>query len=192
MSAISSPQAAGGDQSRGDQAFARDARRLPLAPDRLLAPVTEGAFNDAHAADERRELAGLERAGVVGPRQAAVQGEVLLDQAGAQGRGGQRDLDAGRMVREADRPAEGGGERRHGPQVGLPGGGRIAADAVEQDEGRVPRLLDRADGVADLPKVGHPRREDDRAAFAGDVREQREVGDLAGGDLKGGDAEALK
>ena len=64
------------------------------------------------AVHQRGEFVGLQRERRVRSAVGAPQGEVLLDQAGAERHRRNRHLDAERVVGETDRTAELGGERR--------------------------------------------------------------------------------
>ena len=76
---------AGGDRPRGDDALARRRGVVELGGGRPLDAVAQGDLDGAQGEHHLGERAGFERGAVVGPRQAAVEREVLLDDARRRG-----------------------------------------------------------------------------------------------------------
>ena len=176
----------------GHQAAARDPRHVRLRRHRFLAAVAEGRLHAAHAADELRELRGLEGGGMVRARRRPVQGHVLFEHAGPARHRGQRDLDAERVVGETDRHLEARRERIHGAQVRVAGRGRVAAHAMEQREIAAARLTDGVHGRFHLGQIGHAGGDEEGPSLRRHVGEKRKIGDLSGGDLEGGHVERIE
>jgi hypothetical protein len=61
--------------------------------------------------------------------------------------------------------------------------------ALQQRELTRTGVARRGEGVVDLAEGRHARRQDHRLAVARDARQERQVGELAGADLEGGDVE---
>ena len=85
--------------------------RAELAVVDLLHAVAEGRLDGADVADQALQALRLDRGGLVGAPHGAVEGDVPLDEGGAEGDGGQRGLQArsrgrsSRSARSGTRPA---------------------------------------------------------------------------------------
>ena len=176
----------------GDKALACDCRRVGFARRGLLASVPERSFDIANAAHHRGKRRRFERGGVIGAGQRAVEREVLFDDARAECDGGERDLAAERVIGESDRKFECGAHGFHRAQIHIRGRGGIAAHAMQQRERSVAFPCDRGDGGLHFGERGHAGGENDRAALAGEMREERQVRDFAGGNLEGAQIERFE
>ena len=73
----------------------------------LLDAVAEGGLDDADVADQAVQALRLDGGGLVGAPHGAVEGDVALDEGGAEGDGGQRGLQAA-LVAASSRSARSG------------------------------------------------------------------------------------
>ena len=95
----------------------------------------------------------------------------------------------------SDQPAGTPKARAHAPiarRLASAGRRRVARDAVEQRDRHVAGRRDHVERVGDLEHVRHPRGDEQRPALARQVREERDVRELAGADLEGGHVEAVE
>ena len=123
---------------------------------------------------------------MVGPRQGAVEREVLLEHDGSQGRGGHRHRVALGVVGVADRHAEGVAHGDHGPQIDVGRRRRVLGRAV-QDGDAVARAagdLEHGQRRAHLGQRRHAGRDDQRQAQRGDPAQVGHVDELAAGHLE--------
>ena len=129
---------------------------------------------------------------MVRARQGLIEGEVLLDHRRVQCDRRQGDIDPGRVVGEAGRPAELSAHGGHGAQVGVGRVGRVVGDAVEDGERPATLAFERGDRAPNLVQARHAGGQNDRFGAAGDVAQQRQVGDLPGRHLEGGHAQIVQ
>ena len=132
----------------------------------------------------------LDGGGLVGAPHGAVEGDVPLDEGGAEGDRGEGGLQAGLVAAVADRDVRvlvlQGVDH---PQVELLGLGRVGRRGVAEQDVVAAQDLD---GVPDLLGGGHARREDDGAAGGAHGAQQLVVGQRGGGDLVAGHVELLQ
>ena len=125
---------------------------------------------------------------MIGPGEAAVEGEVLLHHAGAEGDGGRRHVDAQAMVREAHRDAEGVAHRGHRAQVHAARRRRVEGGALEQDDVAVAGGGASTERVGDVLVAGEAGGEDHGTAPGRRMADEGQVHDLEGRDLVRRDA----
>lgn len=82
------------------------------------------------------------------------------------------------MVGQADFAAKQFTHMRNGENVGVAGGGRVSAGALEQNQVLAPGLTGGAYCVIELGDTGHAGGDDHRFAGGGDAADQRQVGVL--------------
>ena len=146
--------------------------RLPLAGCHAFDAVAKRAFDEADGRDHCPEILRLQRRGLIGPRQAAVQGQMLLDHRGpARGRR-HRDLDAQGVVRVADGELEGVPQGIHRAQVDLIGGRRILRDAMQERQRDAAPGKDPADRPPHLRQRISPSKGSAACPFRDDVAQQ--------------------
>ena len=126
---------------------------------------------------------GISRHRVIPALHLLVEGEVLLDEARAQGDGGERDRGPQRVITEPHGDVEGPTQGLEVAQVDGRRHRRIDRHAMEQDDLLVALASHRIHGSLDLAQGRHPRREHDRLPGPGDMRQQRQIGDVHRGDL---------
>ena len=129
---------------------------------------------------------------MVGARQSLVERDVLLDDRGAPGHRGDRDVDAGRVIRQPHRTAEACTQRVHRSQICLLHGRRVVAHTVQERDRRIAGLADRGDRLRDLVERRHPRRHDQRATLTREVTQERQVRDLSRRDFEERHAQRLE
>lgn len=108
---------------------------------------------------------------------------MFFDEAGAESYGGDGDFVAKGVVGEADRAVEALGDALHGAEVEAGGLAWVGGDAFEENYGTGSVGAEGGNGFGDFWLTGHAGAEDDGFAGLGDFFEQREVGELEGGDL---------
>src|SRR5262245_4780882 len=140
-------------------------------------------FGGADSSNHLPKLGGLEGECRIDSAKAAAQGDVLLDDARAQGHAGDRHLAAERVVGEAHDAPELPAERGNGREVHLLGPRRIRAHAVQHGDISGARGRQGPDGESDLLERRHAPRQDDRLAGGADAPQELQVDDLEGGDL---------
>ncbi|MPM28499.1 hypothetical protein SDC9_75025 [bioreactor metagenome] len=116
-----------------------------------------------------------------------VDGEVLLDDLGAAGDGGDRHVPAALVTGVADRAGADLGQPAHVGEVQRRVRRGIGGLALQQRE-RHAGALHEADGLADLRLGGHAGRQHHRQAVPGGGAQQGVVGQVGGGDLERRDA----
>ena len=129
---------------------------------------------------------------MVGPGHRLVERQVLLDDRRAATDRRQRDLQAERVIGEADGEPEALAQRVHRAQIHLARRRRIGAQAVQQRDGRRARRADGGHRVGDLGERAHAGGHDHRPPLGGHVPQEREIRDLAGRDLEDRHVEALE
>ena len=92
---------------------------------------------------------------MIGSRETVAECEVFLDDAGAQGDRGQGNFDANGVVGEAGRYGKPIFECLHGAKVHAGRGGRIVADAMQEDERGITFGADDVEGGGDFFESGH-------------------------------------
>ncbi|MOA34938.1 hypothetical protein D3C78_1563530 [compost metagenome] len=96
------------------------------------------------------------------------------------------------MVGQAGDQAEALHHVGDGAQVVVLGGGRVAADAVQDGQLLAAAFAGGVDGLLDFLGIGHAGGDDHRLAGAGHVLDQRQVDGFKGSDLVGGGVEVFQ
>ena len=147
------------------------------------ARAAQRLMDGAPVLDDGPQHRGIGRDGVIPALHLLVEGEVLLDEACAQGDGGEWDRRAQGVVTETHGNVEGAAQGLEVAQVDGRRRRRVEGDAVEQDDLLIVLGTHGIHGSLDLAQGGHARRDHEGLARPGNMGQERQVGDVHRGDL---------